>query len=316
MVYVVVSTAILAACLILAIRLLSLARAERWEGYGKTLADGDLFASGAKEAAKRQVSRSGVISGARRNTPLARQLRAAGIALDPLLWRALSFGLVIVVFVGVWLISGQGIYAMFAAAVVPVVVHVTLRQRTDKRRVLLDAQFADALPRIAASVRGSLTLERALRVAAVHMEDPLREEFVRVLADAAYGMPLHEALEAMAQRTQSADVKMLAAATKLRQSRGGSVAAALSMISTRVHGRLKSSRELRTEVASTRMAKWFVAAAMPAIFAIMYATNADFAYFYMREPLGWTVLGIAAFLEVLGLVVAHKVTTLGSRANF
>ena len=85
----------------------------------------------------------------------------------------------------------------------------------------------------------------------------------------------------------------------MRQGSGGSVAAALALVSSRVNARLKAARELKVEVAGTRLAKWFVAGAMPAIFLIMYAMNADFARFYTTEPLGWAVLGAAAVLVLL-----------------
>ena len=155
----------------------------------------------------------------------------------------------------------------------PALACLQVRQRARKRSELLDVQLAHALPQIAASLRSSLTLERALRVGLVHMDDPLHGEIARVLADATYGTPLHEALEAMARRTQSEDVRTLASAARMRQGSGGSVAAALALISSRVNARLKAARELKVEVAGTRLAKWFVAGAMPAIFLIMYAMN-------------------------------------------
>ena len=195
----------------------------------------------------------------------------------------------------------------------PALACLQVRQRARKRSELLDVQLAHALPQIAASLRSSLTLERALRVGLVHMDDPLHGEIARVLADATYGTPLHEALEAMARRTQSEDVRTLASAARMRQGSGGSVAAALALISSRVNARLKAARELKVEVAGTRLAKWFVAGAMPAIFLIMYAMNDDFARFYTTEPLGWAVLGAAAVLEAVGLALAHAVTSLDRR---
>ena len=131
----------------------------------------------------------------------------------------------------------------------PALACLQVRQRARKRSELLDVQLAHALPQIAASLRSSLTLERALRVGLVHMDDPLHGEIARVLADATYGTPLHEALEAMARRTQSEDVRTLASAARMRQGSGGSVAAALALISSRVNARLKAARELKVEVA-------------------------------------------------------------------
>lgn len=311
MVYITVSTAIAAACAFLAAKVLAFVREGRLEQRRREALVGSRGQAGRQETGARSEGRSQ--AGIERDTPLAKRLHAAGIGMAPRRWVALVAGASAAT--GFCLAAASGIAALgpVAAAVILVAARLLVRRRSRMRSDLLDGQLAHALPQIAAGLRGSLTLERALRVALVHMDDPLRGEVAHVLADATYGMPLHEALEAMARRTQSADVKTLASATRMRQGSGGSVAAALAMISSRVNARLKAARELKVEVAGTRLAKWFVAGAMPVIFFVMYATNADFARFYATEPLGWAVLGIAAVMEAAGLAMAHAVTSLDRR---
>ena len=153
-------------------------------------------------------------------------------------------------------------------------------------------------------------LARALRKAASHVEDPLREELARVLADTAYGTTLAMAFERMARRTDSPDVRSLAAAVRIQQRFGGAVAPVLDLIAAHAAARLRTSRELKTELAGTRLAKWFVALAMPAIFFIMFATNADFSQFYREQPLGWIVLGVAGCSEAFGLFACQRITAM------
>lgn len=306
-------------CLVLMGGLLAFLRDDRLVQRGRVFTDRELFESGKDAAEKKRIDhdrrvRKGTKGVEReehvQDTPLARRLRAAGIGIAVLPWLACVIGITLLAGVAVGVVSGYIVAGMVAAVCVPAFARAFLVRRERARRTLFDTQLSRALPQIAASVRGSLTLERALRVASVHMEDPLRSEFMRVLADTAYGVPLHEALERMAYRTQNLDMKTLAAATKIRQSRGGSMGASLSMIATRVNARLKAARELKVEIASVKMAKWFVAAAMPAIFLIMYVSNADFARFYTSDPLGWAVLGMAALFETVGLFISQRITTL------
>ncbi|MEG0302462.1 type II secretion system F family protein [Gordonibacter sp.] len=320
MVYLVISTAIVVVCMFLCAEVLAHVRADRLAQRSRIVTGigADAVRVSPDKDARASVGRGAGLSWEaarspmkRRDTPLARRLRASGIDIDPALWvgAVVGFDLLFAVFSVV--VSGTPLLGVVGAAVVLAALHLFVKRRTRKRAELFDVQLAQALPRIAASVRGALTLERALRVAVIHMEDPLREEFARVLSDAACGMPLHEALSAMAARTQSDDVRTLANATKVRHGSGGSVSAVLSMISSRVDARLKAACELKVEIAGTRMAKWFVAAAMPVLFLIMYVTNAGFARFYVEEPLGWTVLGVAAVMEVAGLLASHGITSVG-----
>ena len=133
-----------------------------------------------------------------------------------------------------------------------------------------------------------------------------------MLADAAYGTSLSVSLEEMARRTASPDVQALAAAVRVQQRFGGAIAPVLDMIAAHANARLKMSRELRTELAGTRLAKWFVAAAMPAIFLLMFVANPDFARFYAEEPLGWAVAGVAALCEISGLLACQRITSVSN----
>lgn len=294
-------------CLCLASMAFSLVRNQRLAQRRVELEERDLYEKG-REAAEKRADEGRVAS----NTRFARILRSAGIAMGPVPCALCLVGAVAVPSVVVATLFESAVLGAAAGTSVLLAACSLVRRCLRRRRELFDTQLARALPQISASVRGALTLERALRVATSHMEDPLKGEFSRVLADVSYGMPLYRALEGMADRTQHTDVRILAAATRISQQRGGSISASLVMISSRVNARLKASRELRTEIASARMAKWFVAAALPALFLLMCVSNADFARFYMNDPLGWSVLGIAGICEVVGLLVSHRITVPGN----
>ena len=150
------------------------------------------------------------------------------------------------------------------------------------------------VPQLSASVKSSLTLERALRVSADHAPEPLRSELMAVLARVSYGMPLVQALARMAQSIQ--------------QRFGGSMGAVLDLIAEHAQGRALMQQELRSELAGTRMATVVVACAMPAIFAFMFATNPAFSLFYRENPLGWAVLAGAALMEVAGIAACRRIT--------
>lgn len=281
-----------------------IARAERIARQQDALTERGLYERG-EEAARSQRDRRA----ASPRTPFEKKLRSAGVYIGAKTYVVAVFAAMVAAFVVGFRATGSFLGGGFPVVLVAIVAHMMLDRGMRRRRELFDAQLARALPRISAGVRGSFTLERAFRSVAVHLDEPLKGEFSRVLADVAYGMPFSLALEGMAERTQHADVRMLAAATRIGQRRGGSAAASLGMISNRVSARLKTSCELKAEVASAKMAQWFVAGAMPLLFLIMYATNADFACFYREEPLGWGILAAASVCEAVGLLLVHRIVS-------
>lgn len=294
---------LLCACSALSLIAFSSYRRQRAELRSRSLGETELYAAGkAAAAARAKVSRS----------PLATMLHEAGIETVPSMWVAQALCAVFLAGCLAAALSGSCPVGFFAGGAAAAAIWLRVGVLRARRSALLDRQFCRALPQIAGGVRSSLTLERAIRAVAAHVDDPLREELARVLADAAYGTSLNVSLEEMARRTASPDVQALAAAVRVQQRFGGAIAPVLDMIAAHANVRLKMSRELRTELAGTRLAKWFVAAAMPAIFLLMFVANPDFARFYAEEPLGWAVAGVAALCEVGGLLACRRITSVSN----
>lgn len=291
---------LLVACVAVALGTYALVRQARAAQRRRRLDDRDLYEAGEAAATERKEVRLP------RLTALLHETGREGSAVG---WIAQLAALAFVVFAVATALSGRAVVGAGAGAAVLGAMGARLHLLRKRRQELLSQQFTRVLPQVAASVRSSLTLERALRTAASHVEDPLREEVARVLADAAYGTTLAEAFELMAARTGDPDVRALAAAVRIQQRFGGAIAPVLDLIAQHAAARQRASRELKTELAGTRLAKWFVACSMPAIFFIMFATNADFAQFYTHEPLGWIVLGVALCSELLGLFACQRITS-------
>ena len=291
---------LLVACVAVALGTYALVRQARAAQRRRRLDDRDLYEAGEAAATERKKVRLP------RLTALLHETGREGSAVG---WIAQLAALAFVVFAVATALSGRAVVGAGAGAAVLGAMGARLHLLRKRRQELLSQQFTRVLPQVAASVRSSLTLERALRTAASHVEDPLREEVARVLADAAYGTTLAEAFELMAARTGDPDVRALAAAVRIQQRFGGAIAPVLDLIAQHAATRQRAARELKTELAGTRLAKWFVACSMPAIFFIMFATNADFAQFYMHEPLGWIVLGVALCSELVGLFACQRITS-------
>lgn len=299
MIRIMVPWILMAACVAAAGWAYALVRQERAACRGRALTDYGLYEAGEAAAVARKKPKL---------PRLARLLHEAGVDASVSSWALGVAAFVFVSFASATALAGDAAIGVGAGVAALVASGMRVRLLRKRRRDLFDRQFVRVLPQLAASVRSSLTLERALRAAVSPVEDPLREELARVLADAAYGTTLAVGFEQMALRTGSPDVRALAAAVRIQQRFGGAVAPVLDLIAAHAAARLRASRELKTELAGTRLAKWFVALAMPAIFFIMFATNTDFSQFYREQPLGWAVLAVAGCSEVLGLFACQRIT--------
>ena len=293
----------IAACIALAAGALgaaaySVMRRQRAASKDQALSAKQLYEQGKRESEKDESSSSGLIG---------RALEDAGIEASPLVWTAsvIALGLVLAAFAN---LAAGALAALIVLVATPLAAALFVSRGAKKRRELFSEQFVRLLPQLSASVKSSLTLERSLRVCADHAPNPLKGELTRVLAQASYGMALPEAFELLAKRTGCADARALASAMRVQSRFGGPLAAVLDSIAAHANARMRLERELATELAGTKLAQGFVACSMPAIFLMSYVLNADFAAFYREEPLGWIVLGGAAFMEVFGVCACRRVT--------
>lgn len=289
------------ACLALACAVFFIVRKDYLRKKEQALNARTLFEQG-KQAAESREKRTIKV-------PYAQALREAGIDEDPFNWGIRVLGIACLVGAFLGLLSHKFEVAIVAVACIFGGATIMVNIKRKQRLALFERQFAELLPQLAASVKGSLTLERAVRIAANHTEEPLRSGLLGVLADTSYGISLADAFETLAKRSGSTDVGTLAAAIRIQQRFGGPIIPVIETVGQHADARLKAQQELKTELAGTRLAKWFVAASMPAIFLMMYTTNGDFAQFYQEEPLGWAVLIGAFLIEIAGLFACNRITS-------
>ena len=199
---------------------LSLRLRQRAEENDARASDRALYELGKRDAESAKADVEG---------PLGRMLRDAGIEASPVSW-TLCLGTV-GAFAAFFGMRASGLLgAMLGVGLVCIAAALYVLRARAKRRELLSRQFVRLVPQLSASVKSSLTLERALRVSADHAPEPLRSELMAVLARVSYGMPLVQALARMAQSTGDADVAALASAMRIQQRFGGSMGAVLDLI--------------------------------------------------------------------------------------
>lgn len=287
-------------CIALALGAFVVLKQERAQKRQQELSAQMLYESGQASAAKREKRCI--------KTPWDKSLKEAGIDTSPVVFAIQFVGITVVGAVFSWLLSREVVVGAVCAAALVAAMLLWVSQKRRKRLELFTAQFASVLPQLAASMKGSSTLERAIRLSTEYAEEPLRSGFLDVLADVSYGMPIYRALEGLAERSASSDVHALAAAVRIQERFGGSMVPVIESVGAHADARLKAQREIKTELAGTKLAKWFVAGSMPAIFLMMFLTNSQFKTFYCTQPLGWLVLGVSAAIEVLGLWLCSRIT--------
>ena len=139
---------------------------------------------------------------------------------------------------------------------------MTPKVKIAKRRQAFEAQLPEALSLIASSLSAGHTFLRAIQMMTEEAENPIAEEFARVISETRLGDPVVDALERMANRLEVEDLKWVVQAIRVQQTVGGKLADILHTLADFIRSREEVRREVKVLTAEGRISAW-VLGAMP-----------------------------------------------------
>lgn len=198
---------------------------------------------------------------------------------------------------------GAGSLTLNALGAASVPLYASSRKRRRKRQ--FEDQLGEVMPLIASNMRAGASVAAAITPVAEAMEEPVRGEFGRLAADVKSGTPLAEALETMAERNASKDLRLFAIAVRVSQQRGGSLAEITERVGETVRARTEMRRFVRAKTSLNRFEAYFLSGMPVFILLILLMMSETHREFY-ATPAGWAVLAVCLVLDALGLSIMFK----------
>jgi tight adherence protein B len=137
--------------------------------------------------------------------------------------------------------------------------------------------------------------------------DPSRREFRRVLADEQLGVSLEEALEVVAVRMDSRDVKQVALVAALQHETGGNTAEVLDRVAETVRERFELRRLVRTLTAQGRMSRWVLTSLPILLLVVITLLNPRYVSPLYSHSTGRFLLVAAAIMVAGGSLVIRRI---------
>ncbi|MGN0073313.1 MAG: type II secretion system F family protein [Coriobacteriales bacterium] len=308
--------ALLCVCVVFSLRFLNI-RKDLQENEARLLFKKVMNSGGEKEP------RAGELRG-RELSGLEARLADAGLALKPRAWRTLQLGGSLAAAAFVFLASGgvassnpipNALVAAAAGGAVVLGSRGFLASRARKQTLLLEKQLSQIELQIAENSRSGLSISRSVMVCAELADEPLKGHLRRLYNEITYSdTTLAEGFENMANRTGSADVKLLAQVIAVQQQTGSNLAEALEFLHETISRRIEMRQSLRSSLAETKITRNIVAATPWVIFLLLAFCPgihiAGFWEFYSTNPLGWAVLGCCAIAELAILLLISRMSNL------
>jgi tight adherence protein B len=252
------------------------------------------------QAAEDEVRRRGLLGG------LNSSLEQANIPISP--------GEAVLALIGIAAVGGiffsifNGIIFGAVTAVLLLVVFAFLIKFTgnrEKRR--FEKQLPDTLTLMATSLRAGYSLLQAVEAVASEAQDPTAREFGRALVEARLGRSVSEALNGIAERTQSEDFTWAVMAIEIQREVGGNLAEVLSTVANTMLQRNRLRGEIKALTAEGRISGIVLGILPFAMFGFLYTSNRDYLQPLMDRTIGQIALGIGILLIAAGIFWLKKI---------
>jgi tight adherence protein B len=221
---------------------------------------------------------------------------------------ARAAGMTIIVAALIGLVVGSAAVSLLVIPFGLIAVRSLVRYKLAKRRQAFAEQLATHLEELASAMRAGHGLVSGLMAVARSASEPSRTEWTRVLTDEQLGMPLEEAMRALAGRMGSDDVEQVALVASLHHRTGGNMAEVLDRVSEGVRERGELRRELRALTSQARLSRWVVTVLPFALVLIIEIIDPKYMRPLFQTTGGFIVLAFAGVLVTIGSLIMRMFT--------
>ena len=171
-------------------------------------------------------------------------------------------------------------------------------------------QLPDSLELIGRALRSGHSLASGMHVVVEEMPNPIASEFSIVYESQNLGISIDQALRDMLKRMPNMDLKFFVTSVVIQRQTGGDLAEILDKIGHIIRERFKILGQVQALTGEGRISGVVLMALPIALFFAVYYMNAEYMMMLFTDPLGKKVIGVAAFLQVLGAITIKKIVNI------
>ena len=171
----------------------------------------------------------------------------------------------------------------------------------------MNGQLVEVLGLVANSLKSGYGLMQSFEFASKQIDPPFATELRRMLRDANLGMSGEEALRAMGDRVDSADLEMVLTAINIQRAVGGNLAEILESVAFTMRERERIRGEIATLTSQQRMTGFIIGGLPVGMALVFFVINPDYMGLLFTTTAGRLMLLGAVGLEFLGAVSIKKI---------
>ena len=211
--------------------------------------------------------------------------------------------LIIAAFIGFFVFPGGALGGVVPVAAAALII-LWLGMEKNKRKGMLEKQLPLLLSGLRAQMQAGMNIQGAISAVASDLPSPLGDEIRQVRDDVNVSVPLEQALQDLADRSQSRIMKFLVSSIGIAIRSGSDLIPQLVVIEETVRQRARIQGKIAAALALAKPTSYIAMAAPVLLGGWMFISDPSYPAFYF-SPDGILMLLIAVGLYVAGVVVVQ-----------
>ena len=185
-----------------------------------------------------------------------------------------------------------------------------LQYRANRTRRKMEQQFPVALDVFVRGLRAGHPIAAALDLLTVEMPDPIGSQFGVVVDEVTYGAELRDALQAMADRWELDDMRMVVVSLSVQSETGGNLAEILDNLSKVIRERHAMMLKVRALSSEGRMTALMLTILPIFAFTMLFLMNARFYLDVADDPFFVPGFVVLIVMYIIGFITIRKMVDL------
>lgn len=196
-------------------------------------------------------------------------------------------------------------------------IYVTFRQK--QRLQQFDGQLPDILSLWVNALRAGYSVPQAMEAVSREAAAPACDEFKRVVAEMAIGVPIETALNNMLSRIESEDLDLVFTAVNIQREVGGNLAEILDTITFTIRERIRIKGEIRVLTSSGRATGTIIGLLPVGLSLLLMLINPTYmGQLFLGPPVGahipgtgipcgWPFVAVGVTMLSIGIAVINRI---------
>jgi tight adherence protein B len=202
------------------------------------------------------------------------------------------------------------VLALLLAVLLGAIPYVYLLWRKNQRLAMFERQLPDALELVSRALRAGHAFSVGLKMVGEEAADPIGKEFRQVFDEVSMGVSLPQALDNMAHRKDSVDVRFFITSVLVQRETGGNLAEIIDSLAGLIRQRFELHLRVQALSAEGRISAVVLLGLPFVVGALLFTMNPDYMGLLFTDSTGRSLATVGGIMMIVGAVMMKRMVAI------